>query len=152
MIISRAQMADLDEIAALERDGFAEARWSADAWASEIAADDRHVLVMRDADGAVSGVATFQTVEDTADLHRVVVRPDQRRLGIGRRLVQAGLEWAAGLGAERMLLEVDLENTGARRLYDELGFTPIARRSDYYGPGHHAIVMACDLREGSDDD
>jgi len=141
VIITQALAADLDEIVALEHGGFEHAVWSAESWLDEIEADDRHVLVSRDFTGAITGVATFQTVAEVADLHRVVVRSDVRGQGIARRLIQAGTEWAEGLGAERLMLEVEYGNDIARRLYEFLGFLPLAKRSDYYGPGLDALVM-----------
>lgn len=146
MIIARARRDDLDTIVSLEAEGFEHAGWSREAWAAELDSQDRHVLVARAPEGVV-GVATFQTVADTADLHRVVVRVDHRGTGIGHRLVAAGLEWAEAMGAERMLLEVDVDNVSARALYERFGFEALARRDDYYGPGHHALVMARALGE-----
>lgn len=146
MIIAMAVPADLDAIEALEVSGFPHGAWSREAWASELDADDRHVLVVRAPDGVI-GVATFQTVADVADLHRVVVRADQRGRGVARRLITAGIEWAEAMGAERMMLEVEAGNDTALRLYDGFGFVPLGRRADYYGPGRHALVMERALRE-----
>ncbi len=145
MIITRATVDDLPAIEALEREGFEASGWSADAWRAEIEGADRHVLVARDAAGDVLGVTTFQVVFEVADLHRVVVRADQRGRGIGRRLLRAGIDWAHATGAEEVLLEVEVDNAPARGLYESLGFRPLARRADYYGPGLHALVMALDV-------
>ncbi len=147
MIICRALVSDLAEIVELEADGFDHARWSESAWLEELTSDDRHVLVTRGMSGEVTGVATFQTVGDTADLHRVVVRSDVRGQGIGRLLVQAGLEWAEAMGATQMLLEVEANNSVATHLYRNMGFEPIHRRPDYYGEGLHALVMSRPLNQ-----
>lgn len=146
MIVTRALEADLDAIVALESDGFDHARWSRDSWHSELVADDRHVLVSRNVADEVVGVATFQTTGEVADLHRVVVRSDVRGQGIGRRLVQAGLEWAEAMGADQMMLEVEAGNEFAHRLYENMGFEPVHQRPDYYGAGLHALVMSRPLR------
>ncbi|MDO5286119.1 MAG: GNAT family N-acetyltransferase [Actinomycetia bacterium] len=144
MIIAPARTADLDQILALEQTGF-DHGWSREAWAAELAADDRYVLVNRDADGQVIGVATFQTSGDFADLLRVVVAPQWRHQGVAQRLVRAGIEWAQATGAHRMLLEVEQTNASAHRLYERFGFEPIDRRLDYYGRDRHAMVMELDL-------
>ena len=146
MILGRAHLADLPAIAGLEDEGFDHAAWSPDAWRGELQAHDRLVLVARSlADDAVIGVAPFQPVFEVGDLHRVVVRADRRGQGIGRRLVRAGAEWAGALGAERMMLEVDVTNVAARRLYGGLGFAPVSKRREYYGAGRDALVMSLDL-------
>lgn len=142
MIFALATHADLDAIAALEEAGFDHARWSADAWRGELDAPDRHVLVAREvAAGEVIAVATFSWAFETADLLRVVVRADRRGRGVARRLIRAGIEWASGMGATRVLLEVETTNAPALALYQGLGFRPLARRADYYGVGHDALVM-----------
>jgi ribosomal-protein-alanine N-acetyltransferase len=47
-----------------------------------------------------------------------------------------------------MLLEVRPDNEPAVALYRKLGFEPVATRRDYYGPGHHALVLQRSLRVG----
>lgn len=150
MIITRAVENDLDQIVELEVGGFAHARWSESAWREELTNGDRHVLVTRDFTGDVIGVATFATVGEVADLHRVVVRADVRGQGIGRRMVQAGLEWAEAMGAEQMMLEVEAGNSAAHHLYQDMGFLPVHRRADYYGAGRHAIVMSRPFERSAD--
>lgn len=147
MIISIATPADLPELLELEAQGFQPGqRWSAASWASELDAADRLVLVSREA--GLLAAASFSVLADTAELLRVVVRPDQTGRGLGRRLVQLGQQWAADLGAERMLLEVRHDNEPALALYRRTGFTAIARRADYYGPGFDAVVMEHLLERG----
>ena len=101
----------------------------------------------RPASAGLAGVATLQLVGDTADLHRVVVAPERRGRGIGRALVEAGLAWVAGRGADRVLLEVEHDNAPALALYRGLGFAELARRTDYYGAGRHALVMQYEITE-----
>lgn len=142
MIITHARTDDLADIVGLERLGFDPTeQWSQEAWAEELANPDRYVLARLDADARIIGVATFGHVEEMADLHRVVVHPDARGRGIGASLVRAGLEWAAAVGAQRMLLEVRPDNEPAVGLYRRLGFEPVTTRRDYYGPGRDAVVM-----------
>ncbi len=99
----------------------------------------------RRAEVGLLGVATFQLVADTADLHRVVVAPEKRGRGIGRALIEAGFTWAAARQGRRMLLEVEHDNDAALALYRRLGFAELARREDYYGAGRHALVMQYDI-------
>lgn len=50
--------------------------------------------------------------------------PEHRRTGIGAALVDAVGAWAAGVGADRLLLWVMRGNDGAVAFYERLGFTP----------------------------
>lgn len=144
MIVTTASLADLPAIMSLE-DAFTRASWSEQAWADELTSDGRCTLVEKDAEGVVRGVATFSAVADVADLNRVVVAPDARRAGIGRRLVLAGLEWASAIGVRQVMLEVEATNSPAIALYEQVGFVSLARRANYYGPNAHALVMALPL-------
>jgi ribosomal-protein-alanine N-acetyltransferase len=149
MIISHARPDDLAGIVALEQVGFdADEQWSETAWADELAGHDRYVLARLDADGSMIGVATFSRVAEMADLNRVIVHPGHRGRGIGASLVRAGIDWASAVGAHRMLLEVRPDNEPAVALYRRLGFEPVTTRRDYYGQGHHALVMLRALRDG----
>jgi len=143
---------DLAAIVGLEVDGFDHARWSPDAWAEELDSRRGHVLVGRDADGEVVGVATFSHVAEVVDLNRVVGRSDRRGRGLARQLLFAGLEWATAMGAREVLLEVEADNEPALAVYRRMGFVALGRRADYYGTGRHALVMARPLREEERDE
>lgn len=141
MIITRARLDDLDAIMTLEADGFDQGSWSRDSWTDELTVEDRQVLAYRDADDRLIAVATLHLVDDFADLLRVIVAPERRGQGIARKLLIAAILMAQASGAVRILLEVEEENLPARAVYARLGFDPIDRRRDYYGPERHAVVM-----------
>lgn len=149
MIVETATPEDLAEILALE--ALFDTPWSAESWQQELSGGGRLILVARDRDGDTIGVAAFQLVDDVADLHRIVVAPRHRRLGFARVMLVAGLQWAIAEGAHRMLLEVDATNEAAIQLYRGYGFTQVATRPDYYGPGVDALVLERRL-EGVDAD
>lgn len=66
------------------------------------------------------------------------VIPYYRRRGIARRLLQEELERSR----ETWFLEVRESNLAALNLYQQLGFTPVGRREQYYqDPSEDAIVM-----------
>ena len=55
------------------------------------------------------------------------VAPEARRAGIGVRLLDAALSWAAEQGATRVRLSVAGGNTAATELYRRAGFVPTGR-------------------------
>jgi ribosomal-protein-alanine N-acetyltransferase len=141
MTIEQARPGDLMAIMALERTGFTQQRWSATAWAEEIAHPSHTVFVARQDPATIFGVSTWSTVAGTAELLRIVVAPPWRRLGWGARLLKAGLDWAARNRAQSVFLEVAESNLAASQLYRAAGFEVIDRRRNYYGPGQDALVM-----------
>lgn len=149
MIVEPATPDDLADILGLE--AHFDSPWSAESWEQELRGEGRLTLVARGRAGDTVGVAAFQLVDEVADLHRIVVAPGHRRLGFARVMLVAGLQWAIGAGAHRMLLEVDAANEGAIQLYRGYGFSPVATRPGYYGAGRDALVMESRL-EGVDAD
>ena len=61
---------------------------------------------------------------DVAHLYQMWVNPRFRKLGLGRALVESGINWAGSRGTRSMMLEVTCGDRPARRLYDSLGFVP----------------------------
>jgi ribosomal-protein-alanine N-acetyltransferase len=60
------------------------------------------------------------------------VAPGRRRAGIGSALLDRVFAEARLRGAERVVLEVAVDNNAARALYAARGFTVIGRRRNYY--------------------
>ena len=131
---------DLGAILTLERSDFAEPeRWSERSWLGELLGEGRTVLLARAQ--APAGVVTIATVDRVADLHRLVVAPAHRRAGVGTALVVAAVEAARRAGVRSVMLEVGYRNEPAIALYQRLGFEQLAVRTDYYGPGQHALIL-----------
>lgn len=153
MIISPASEPNLDSLVDLDAAGFPEQeRWSRESWRAELGQEHGVVLVARDSDQTVLGVAAFRVLGPDAELFRITVAPAHQRRGIGGMLLRAGMTWADGAGAARILLEVAMSNTFAQRLYERYGFSPMTIRRDYYGPGAAAIVMVRELDRELDPD
>ena len=57
-----------------------------------------------------------------AELHRLYVRPDQRRRGLGERLVRLAEDHARGCGAVAIFFWSDTRFADGHRLYERLGY------------------------------
>ena len=79
-----------------------------------------------------------------ADVFYVYLAEEQRRRGIGDRLMAAAEDAARASSAARVLLEVRVDNAPALRLYEKRGYQLVARKPAYYSDGEDAYVM---LRE-----
>jgi N-acetylglutamate synthase-like GNAT family acetyltransferase len=75
-------------------------------------------------DGEVVGYGGLELYGDDALLRSIVVAPDRRREGVGRRIVALLLANAAGMGARRGYLLT----TEAQKYFEGLGFAAVERR------------------------
>lgn len=103
---------------------------------------------MVEADGEMVGYGVMLVAVGEAHLLNLgVARPWQRK-GLGRRILQFLIRAARERGAEIMYLEVRPSNVPALALYEDIGFTQIAKRRNYY-PAHDgredAIIMTLPL-------
>jgi mycothiol synthase len=71
---------------------------------------------------------------------QVGVVPERRGNGLGGHLTARTLTAIAGTGADEAWLCVNVDNPGARELYEKLGFTVYGTRARYTGHEHAAVV------------
>ena len=94
--------------------------------AEECAAGRERAMFVADAGGAHVGlVGGFRREPESAavELVSMWVAPDARRRGVGNKLVDAVVDWAASTGSERVDLWVVHDNNQALALYQRCGFT-----------------------------
>ncbi len=143
--LERAQAADLEGIAALERVSFTHP-WTIHQLRGAILADAPCVvLVLRTPEPGEQGLVAyciFQLAGDELDIHTLAVAPRWRRRGIGRWMLKSTLDVGAARGAEAAFLEVRQSNWAAFELYRSLGFEVISSRAGYYDrPREDAFVL-----------
>lgn len=119
-----------------------ETPWSADTFVELIQSPG--VISVAAARGEqLLGVLVARVAADEAELITVAVAPQAQRAGIGRALVQTACSLAAAAGAQRMFLEVAVENLAAAALYRALSFQAVGLRRGYYErPGGRAMDAA----------
>ena len=95
----------------------------------------------------VAGYVGSQTVLGEADMMNLAVSPAYRRQGLGRALVLALCEsLRQKMQATVLTLEVRDSNAAAIALYEDLGFTQIGLRKNYYQhPKEDARILRKDL-------
>ncbi len=82
------------------------------------------------------GFAVARVIASDAEILTLAVDPTRRRRGIGRSLTQAAAARALTTGADRLLLEVAVDNPAGLALYRRQGFQPVGVRKNYYArPG-----------------
>jgi mycothiol synthase len=110
-----------------DRPGFA--GWSAEQWIAWVADDEFRPdlsLLARDGERPVGFIVCADEW-----IVQVGTRPEWRGRGLGSALVVEALRRWRAAGGERMLLDVNVNNPSAARVYARLGFEVIGRRARY---------------------
>ena len=115
--------------------------WSEAVWREELRSPFSLYLVLVEG-GAVSGHIGVKRVADGIHVMTVAVRPERRRRGFARALIEATL--TACPGTRRVHLEVRPSNPRARALYCSLGFVQTSVRPGYYGD-EDALLLTLNL-------
>ena len=136
-----------DLLAVMETDRRSLSRpWSEDVWREELTSPFGLYLVLEE-NGVVSGHIGVKLISDEMHVMTIAVRPELRRRGYARALLQGALDSPDSAGIRRVYLEVRPSNTGARALYGSLGFVETGLRPAYYGD-EDALLMTLDLLKG----
>ena len=107
------------------------------------------VYVAERADGALVGRLSLARDTHPASTHvadlGLMVAKDARRMGVGRALLEAAVDWARGSGVRKLELHVFPWNEPAIRLYEHFGFEREGFRKRHYhraGEDVDAVLMA----------
>lgn len=88
---------------------------------------ERGTYVIASVEGETAGCAGIRWLDTTTwEVKNVWVRPEVRSRGVAKALIAKVAEFAAEHGAERLRLDTHESLAGAVRLYQSLGFAPIA--------------------------
>lgn len=140
MGIRRMEEKDLPLIAQLEMVCFTES------WSYGILEAGIHspydVYFVLEQGGRILGYANLRILAGEGEIQRIAVLPEFRRLGAGRKLMDAMVAHARENRVYAITLEVRAGNQAARNLYESYGFAAEAVRKGYYrNPAEDAVIM-----------
>lgn len=139
---------EADALAEIHSVAFGHA-WSAEEFAALLAERTVFAIGVRRA-SRLAGFVLVRVVADEAEILTIAVRPNSRRRGFGRMLMDEALRRLHRAGASACFLEVDRSNAPALALYRSLGFSVAGERRNYYrtdaGADGTALVMRVQLR------
>ena len=121
-------------------------------WVTNIEAG-RTVTVLAEHEGAIVGYASVHHNAVLWNRHvgeiRVIVAPQCRRTGLGRRLTSEVFSLARDLGLRKITAQMTPDQKGARATFERLGFRPEALLADYVidrdGRTRDLLVMSNDI-------
>jgi len=139
---------DVPVLTSLERTIFPNYPWSQAQFKEEIAGlggSRQFILALND--GSIIGYAGIMVVAAgiPADLLTIAIMPDFRGQGLAQSMLAELESWAKAKGATEVILEVDVNNASAIRLYKFARYEEISMRANYYGLGLDALIMRKEL-------
>jgi ribosomal-protein-alanine N-acetyltransferase len=136
------RLSDLPAVMETDRRSFP-TPWSEEIWRQELTGPFGLYLVLEEGDN-LSGHIGLKLISGEAHVVTLAVRPERRRRGFARALIEAALGDPVSAGARYLHLEVRPSNVAARVLYRSLGFDETGVRPRYYGD-EDALLMTLDL-------
>ncbi|MEL7108265.1 MAG: GNAT family N-acetyltransferase [Pseudomonadota bacterium] len=123
-----------------------------DAWLSSISAGESLAL-LAEHEGQLVGTSALMLDRKSWSPHvgeiRVLIAEAARGKGLGRVMVQEAFARAVSNGIEKIIAQMTLDQTGARAVFEELGFQQEALLKDHVrdrnGEDHDIIIMSCDV-------
>lgn len=151
--IRPANARDISSLIEIERQSPTTAHWTPQQYqyllADDLALPERLALIAQEvATPAILGFLVARHLAPEWELENIVVAPEARKKGIGTRLLTEWLSRALETNSEAVFLEVRESNSGARQLYERLGFQESGRRTGYYNdPTEDAILYRKTIRQ-----
>jgi ribosomal-protein-alanine N-acetyltransferase len=138
--------ADLPEVAMIDTLSFS-LPWPPAAFDIELINENSRCWVA-EWDGSLAAALVIWRVLDEAHIATIAVHPDFRQRGIGKALLQTGMQAAYAEGARIYHLEVRAGNLAAQKMYADLGYQVVGRRAKYYKDnGEDALLLTLTLPE-----
>jgi ribosomal-protein-alanine N-acetyltransferase len=138
------QMADLDEVMAIENDAQSHP-WSKGNFIDSLE-HDYDAWVVRTLDDVMLGYFVQMPVVDEMQLLTIAVKKEMQGQGIGAFLLGHVIEQAKLSQMEAVSLEVRVSNLRALSVYKTFGFLLVGRRKNYYVTGQKQHEDALILR------
>ena len=127
-------------VAEIEAECFS-APWSYDAFVAELAKSDAATFVAY-SEQEVVGFINLGIVLDEANVNNIAVKKGYRRLGIGKALMTAAVDYCRAHRLSLLMLEVRRSNLPAIALYEQFGFQSVGIRKRFYtDPDEDALLM-----------
>ena len=143
---------DVDGVYAIESATFSKP-WKREDFVKEMTSNACARYLVAEKEGAIVGFAGAWMVLDEAHVTNIAVREDHRGQGIGRKLTEGLMQYAANLGVDYMSLEVRKSNLTAQNLYKSVGFEYVGVRKRYYEDnGEDAFLFVCQHMPQADPD
>ncbi len=140
LIVRRMKMDDIHAVAHIEEECFS-MPWSERAFEESMALP-HGIFFVAEYNNKIAGYVGVYHIGDECDITNVAVSVDCRRMGVGKRLLEAVDMYATDNSIHSITLEVRESNTSAIALYEKMNYKNIGIRKNFYEkPVENAIIM-----------
>lgn len=120
--------------------------WTAHIFKEELENPNCYYIIAVE-DDEILGFGGISVVLDEANLNNIAVRVDKRNCKIGSRILEILISISKSFGCSRIILEVNVENSCAIKLYKNFGFKNLGIRKNYYRGNIDAYIMELLLKK-----
>lgn len=146
-VISRASVAELDDIVGIERSCFDVDGFSRSELRYLVAHSRGGVYVARRGNLVVGYISLLMRSGcSNLRIYSIAVNPEFKGHGTGRALIRFAAQQAHSLGLDRLTLEVRTDNSSALALYSSEGFEVVRTLHGYYHDGADALYMTRSIK------
>jgi len=151
-----ATLADIPAILSLERQSPAAGHWTEQQYRDMLQSGNTQRLVLLvettippSTAGPASRILGFLVAHHLTpdwELENIAISPEERRQGLGKKLLDALLAAVRRTSSVSVFLEVRESNSAARSFYQNAGFEQTGRRKSYYAnPTEDAVLYRLTL-------
>lgn len=130
LVLRAMTPADLPSVLAIEHASYF-TPWTKNLFVESLQSPQHICQVLLVGEEVVAYVVVANII-DEADLLNVAVSEPWRQQGLARYLIEQQKSTLKDQGMARFFLEVNVSNTAAIHLYEQLGFCVVGRRKGYY--------------------
>lgn len=127
---------EIKDILVTEFDEF----WKPSILESELKSENSKYIVAKE-NGKIVGFAGLWFSPVDAEITNIVTKKTERKIGIGKALLDRLIEMAREAKRDNISLEVNENNVPAGSLYEKAGFEIAGIRKKYYNGKDNAIIM-----------
>lgn len=130
----------IDDIMPIENVCFPQTHWSKEVLQEELASNYKFYYVAK-YEGQNIAYIGYEKIGDAMNIQKVATMEDFRNCGVASKLVSFVLDKFMSENVDKILLEVNVNNNPAIKLYEKMGFNTISRRDNYYKNGDACFIM-----------
>lgn len=131
----------VDDLLAIENACFPLTHWSKEIFEEELSLNCKFYYMAKYMGQNIAYIG-YEKIGDAMNIQKVATLEDYRNCGVASKLVQFVLDnFSSDENVDKILLEVNVNNIPAIKLYEKMGFAKLCKRDNYYKNGDACFVM-----------